>query len=517
MFKRGIKQKLVLSLVITILVVMTLFFILLDRYLKEYSISESDNTIFFLGQNTAPLLQRPLFTSDYNQLESIVRPILLKEFDYLVIYDNSTHDVAFRKDEKDITASFQWMDMLKGKNAFQRKDLDLGQERFTQYAFPVTSPGLTKALGFLVIGVSERNMKSKLAGITYRIVVISILLFLTLTVTIYYLSAKIVKPIKALSLKIGTFASGDYSVRSDIDSSDEIGNLSYNFNLLADKINEQIVSIEEYSKNLEEKVEERTAELLKALDAIKEKDKKLSRAEKIRSLNSVVSSIAHEINNPMSIISGNLQLMRARLDGTADETVKKRVESAQLAVERIATLIDEINFFTAIKDVDIAPFSFSNLLENVISMKVPGDVSIAVDGPEKGGAEDKIDSNAHLLTVSLESIIKNSVEMFRHRDIDGKIEVRYYHDSPYFKVEVIDNAGGIDEIGRVFDPFYTTFNEKKGLGLTFVYHAIQALNGEVRVENIESGDTGEKGAKVTLMLPMDVEPDDDELSGPWLP
>ncbi|MCP5053088.1 MAG: HAMP domain-containing protein [bacterium] len=517
MLGRGIKRKLVLSLVVTTMLLMGVFFILLDRYLKDYSISESDKTVMLLGMNTAPLLQKPLFGQDYNQLKSVVQPIILDDFDYVVIFDNMTRNVAFTNDNEGVVEQFDWQQMLQGKTTFGRIDVTLKGNKFTEYLFPIAATGVTKPLGFLVIGISESKMQSKLLGITYRIGVISVLMFLAVTSMIYYLSGKIVRPLKVLTRKIGAFASGDYSVRSDIKTSDETGILSDSFNFMADKINEQIVSIEEYSKNLEKMVEERTVELLQALDAIKEKDRKLNQGEKIRSLNSIVSSIAHEVNNPLAIISGNLQLIHARMEGETDEKLMKKISVAQLGVERIATLIDEINFFTSIKDVATGSIYFSGFLKDVVKKVVPEEVLIDISGVEAGSEDDLVNSNAHLLTVSLESVLTNSVEIARQRDIRGKIKVRYYKESPHFVVEIVDNAGGIKEPARVFDPFYTTFYEKKGLGLTFVYHAIQALDGEVIVENVENDETGEAGAKVTLMLPVEVEPEGEEEAVPWLP
>jgi signal transduction histidine kinase len=500
MSKKGIKTKLILHLVAWTLVLMSIFFIILDRYLKDYSLKEAENTILFLGQNASSLLQKPLFDSDYNQLANIARPLILADFDYLVIFDSLTQNIALKVNKAKIDIdSLRLEKVLKNKTSFEKVNFHQKGEKYTQYLFPVTSLGVSRPLGFLVIGISLERMKSKLAGITQRILLISILLFFTLTLTIYFLSDKIVKPIKKLSEKIQTFASGDYSVRSDIKTNDETGVLSDNFNIMADKINEQILSIEQYSKNLEKMMAERTEDLLKAMDALKEKDKKLNRAEKISSLNSIVSSIAHEINNPLAIISGNLQLLEIK---TEDQKMKKKLDAAEDAIQRIAKLIDEINFFSAIKDISITQLSFSNLLSNVVSKVVRKNIPVTIDGV----AEDRIDSNTNLLTISLENILKNSVEVIRSRNIEGNIHIRYYREGLAFVVEIIDNGGGVEEPARVFDPFYTTFTQKKGLGLTFVYHAIQALNGEVSIENIEDDENdtnGQSGVKVSIILPVE--------------
>jgi|GEM_PF-1201533 len=506
MLKKGIKTKLILNLVVWTLVLMSIFFIILDQYLKDYSRKEAEDMILFLGRNASSMLQKPLFDSDYNQLENIARPLILADLDYLVIFDSLTQNIAFIENKTKIDLNgLQLEKVLKNKTNFEKVKLDLKGKKYTQYLFPVTSLGVTRPLGFLVIGISPERMKSKLGGITQRILLISILLFFTLTLTIYFLSDKIVKPIKKLSEKIQTFASGDYSVRSDIKTNDEIRVLSDNFNILADKINEQILSIEQYSKNLEKMVVERTEDLLKAMDALKEKDKKLTQAEKISSLNSIVSSIAHEINNPLAIISGNLQLLEIK---TEDPKIKKKLDAAEDAILRITNLIDEINFFSAIKDISISQLSFSNLLSNVVSKLVPENISITIDGVE----EERIDSNTNLLTISLENILKNSVEVIQARKIKGKIHVRYFRDGQCFVVEIIDNGGGVQEPGKVFNPFYTTFMQKKGLGMTFVYHAIQALNGEVIIENIEEDEddaNSQSGVKVSIILPLE-EPQHDK-------
>lgn len=485
---KGIKAKLIISLVATTLGVLVLYSIILDISLKSYSRMESERTILFLGQNASILLQKALFNQDYNEIKNIARSIILENFDFLIIYDNITANTAFLEDKQDITRFFDMAKMFEKKSAFEKTNIAIAGEDYTQYLFPVTLPGLSKPLGFLVIGVSEERIESQLQQITFRLGILSILLFLTLTVIIYLLSDRIVKPLRALTRKIGKFAQGDYAVRSDIKTGDEIGDLSENFNSMADKINEQIISIEQYSKNLEQMVEDRTEELLAALDNIKEKDKKLNQAEKINSLNSVVSAIAHEINNPLAIISGNIQLIDAK---TTDELQKKKLDVAQGAIQRIATLIDEINFFSAIKNLKIELLSFSHILSDAVNKIVRGNVKMTIDGIE----DDKITSNRNLLTLCLENIMQNSIDQFQFRKIEGEIKVKYYKYPYYFVVEIIDNGGGIEYPAMVFDPFYTTSNSKKGLGLTFVYHAIQAMNGDITVENIQNG------ARVTLKLP----------------
>lgn len=489
MLSRGIKFRLIGSLVVMTLIILSIFFVLLNYYFKDYSRKEFERTLRFLGSNASSLLTRELYNADYNRVRDVATSIGPENFDYMIIYDNMTDNMAFLEDEDGITASFKMETLIKNKSSFEKTEHNFNGEVYSRYLFLLYTPGeMDEPLGALVLGISNQRMKSRLMAMSYRLFLISSLLFLTLTLVIYFLVARIVRPIRLLSVIMGKFASGDYSVRSQIRTSDEIGDLSNNFNIMAEQINEQIESIELYSKNLEKMVEERTDELLKAMDSIKEKDKRLTQAEKIQSLNTVVSSIAHEINNPLAIISGNLQILEAR---ATDEKKKKKLRKAEAAIQRIATLIDEINFFSGIKDVTVLPLEFSLLLSNALSKVVPEDVTVKIESID----DDSISSNQNLLTMSVENILKNSVEQFRHKGVSGEIVVRYFREPYYFVVEVIDNGGGVKEPERVFEPFYTTYNEKKGLGLTFAYHAIVALSGEISIENIEDG------AKVTLKVP----------------
>lgn len=489
MLKRGIKFRLIGSLVITTLVVLSVFFFSLNSYMREYSRNEVEKTIMFLGKNASSMLQKGLFNADYLTLRSIAQSILLESFDYLLIYDNVTHNVAFSEDKRGVLSAMNADSLFMNRLTFEKTELTLKNEEYIQYVFPVTwAGGANESLGALVVGISSQRMQSQLVQISNSLLITGFLLFLTLTLVIYLLSHRIVKPIKELSAIISTFASGNYQVRSGIKTRDEIGDLSYNFNFLAEKINEQISSIEQYGKNLEIMVEERTEELLKAMDDIKERDKQITQAEKIQSLNSVVSSIAHEINNPLAIISGNLQVIESR---KTDEYFSRKIKSAQTAVQRIATLIDEINFFSGIREVTLMPASFRTLLNNALNVTAAGDPEIVVHGAH----DDMISTNQNLLSITLENILKNSVQQFASLGLSGKINVEYYREPYFFVICISDNGGGVKEPSRVFEPFYTTYNERKGLGLTFAYHAIQALNGIIEIEN-----EGE-GAKVTLRLP----------------
>ena len=160
------------------------------------------------------------------------------------------------------------------------------------------------------------------------------------------------------------------------------------------------------------------------------------------------------------------------------------------AIRRIETLINDINFLSTIKDMTIHHFSFSNLVSRITKDIIPEDIKIEVSGCQ----EDHINSNQNMISICMENILQNSVNIIRQRGIQGEITINYSCEDDYFIIEICDNGGGIKELGKVFEPFYSTNAEGKGLGLTFVYHAIQALSGTLTVENFR------QGVKVTVKL-----------------
>ena len=66
---------------------------------------------------------------------------MLGDFDYLLIFDNSTKNVAFKEDKKNISSLLEFEEIVKNKSAIETATLNLNGENYTQYLFPVTSPG----------------------------------------------------------------------------------------------------------------------------------------------------------------------------------------------------------------------------------------------------------------------------------------------------------------------------------------------------------------------------------------
>jgi len=244
--------------------------------------------------------------------------------------------------------------------------------------------------------------------------------------------------------------------------------------------------------------------LEKAMEELKYSQKINIQAETQKSLTSIVSGFAHEINNPLTGILGYIDLME--LNNEMSPYSKRRLEGIKDQALRIKDIIDDLNQLDPEIEQTKMEINLSNLLEKLLKIigKENQDTGIRfeIDFIEE---EIYVYGNHFALWQIFEGIVENSIEAISEKDMEnGKIRVKLDKspDAAYTITEITDNGGGFEDIDRAFNPFYTTKNrtQKKGIGLSIAFNLIYEHKGNIRIDN--EGETGgEKGAKVTVNLP----------------
>jgi signal transduction histidine kinase/ActR/RegA family two-component response regulator len=276
------------------------------------------------------------------------------------------------------------------------------------------------------------------------------------------------------------------------------------------RLSEAQKTLQESNRSLEERVAERTAELERQGEALRE-------AQRLEGLGRLAAGIAHDFNNLLTVVLGNATLLlRERGIEGASATA---VEEMKTAATRGADLVRQLLAFgrqqrmaAKVLDLNAVVLGLGPLLSRLIGEQVRIAVAMA-----PGKAYVKADRS------QLEQVIVNLVTNARDAMPGGgrlSIETALRDPEPgvpgpsWVVLSVTDTGLGMDrEIRqRVFEPFFTTkpFGKGTGLGLATVHGVVQQSGGHVVVES-EPG----AGSSFRVFLPMTTEAfPAEEISGP---
>ncbi|HXG66369.1 MAG TPA: ATP-binding protein [Blastocatellia bacterium] len=323
----------------------------------------------------------------------------------------------------------------------------------------------------------------KMAYLTIYGLAGSLLVFLA--VFILLLHRRVVQPLGSILEASERIRQGDFSARAPVIYDDEIGRLAQGFNFMAGALAGMYA-------DLESKVEERTRQL-------KDLQQQLVQVEKMSAIGNLVSGIAHELNNPLTVIMGYTELALRRLKGTAaDPKEVKFLEDILAEAERCRRIVAKLLQFARPETPERRSVHINELIEQAVQLR---SYEMQVSGievvREYDPSDPVIDADAHKLQQVILNLLDNAYDAIREAGRPGKIWLRTKAAEGKLTIEVLDNGTGISEPARVFDPFYTTkeVGQGTGLGLSISYGIIEEHHGTIRAENWA------EGARFTIILP----------------
>ncbi len=373
--------------------------------------------------------------------------------------------------------------------------------------------------------------------ITEIIIIFSSCLFI-LTILMNWLfhiffSRFIVKPILKLKQAMEKVESGVLGVTIDVNSKDEIGEIGNAFNKMSErllhnnnalknaiktegkyalKLAQANNKLKKLNTRLENIVEERTADLLKANASLKkeirEKEKmeeELLKAQKLESLGLLAGGIAHDFNNILSAIIGNISLAQTYIQN--NDKIKKYLADTERSCFRAKDLTNQLLTFskggTPVKELISMP---EFIKESVIFILRGSNIGyeLKID-PDLFHAE--IDKGQ--INQVINNIIINAIQAMPN---GGKITIKAENfiieqndntlmplePGDYIKISIKDQGHGIpkENIKNIFDPYFTTKQSGNGLGLASVYSIIKRHGGHIYVRSVET-----KGTIFEIYLP----------------
>lgn len=240
---------------------------------------------------------------------------------------------------------------------------------------------------------------------------------------------------------------------------------------------------------------------------VKEIERQLAQSSKLATLGELSAGIAHELNQPLSIIKlASLNLInRFKADQLVEGELERRVNRIQAQVGRATQIIDYLRDFGRSPEQRKEAISLNSCLKEVRKVLLKElslvDIRLKIQIPDD---EMFIIGNSTQLEQVMFNILLNAKDAIIERrktveNLRGFVDVEIINTNSCYGIVVRDNGGGVPDnlMNKIFDPFITTkpAGAGTGLGLSISYGIIRDMAGSLLAEN--NGD----GAQFTIYLP----------------
>ena len=340
------------------------------------------------------------------------------------------------------------------------------------------------------------------------------LLFVLTVVAAAFVSLRLARhvsqPVARMHGTMSAIESGETEARvgkhpPDLAGEDELAELAAHFDRLLDRLAAQTEALQRWGSELDGKVAERTQELAAANQTLRSAQQRLVMSEKLAAIGQLAAGVAHEINNPVAVIQGNLDVLRETL-GDAAEPAMPEIRLIQDQVFRIRLIVTKLLQFAR-------PAEYAGYLEPVALDQVVQDSLVLVAHQMKKTsvavmqelhATRPVTVNRNELQQVLINLMVNALQAMPEGGTlllasgdreEGGVRGGF--------VAVGDSGPGIAaEIReRLFDPFFTTkTSDGTGLGLWVSLGLVQRYGGRIDVECPSSG-----GSVFTVWLPNEAQ------------
>jgi two-component system cell cycle sensor histidine kinase/response regulator CckA len=247
-------------------------------------------------------------------------------------------------------------------------------------------------------------------------------------------------------------------------------------------------------------------------DAKRKLEFELQQARKIESLATLSGGIAHEFNNALMVMLGNIELLQMNLPDS--QAVQKFATATNESIRRMSNLTKQLLAYAREGDFRLNKLDLSNFVKSILPViKGEIDASVQIETRLKINLP-YIKADQNQLQMTLSAIVKNAAEAM---DSGGRILISTGYQvingrdaamppgldpGPYVCLTVEDNGKGMDEAtrSRIFEPFFTTKFQGRGLGMAAVYGIIKNHRGYIYVDS----KTGQGTVVRILLPPVDV-------------
>jgi PAS domain S-box-containing protein len=265
-------------------------------------------------------------------------------------------------------------------------------------------------------------------------------------------------------------------------------------------------ALAQLTATLEQRVEQRTAELMKEVAAREKAQEQLRQAQKMETIGQLTGGVAHDFNNLLMAVMGNLDLLRKRLP--PDPRLHRLVDGALQGAERGASLTQRLLAFARQQDLRVVPVDLRALIQGMIDLLERSLGPRIVLRLDLGQGLPPARADANQLELAVLNLTINARDAMPD---GGTIEIRVgeykasndpqLKSGHYLKLSVIDTGTGMppEILKRAVEPFFSSkpIGKGTGLGLSMVHGLAVQLGGALQLSSTEG-----KGTAATLVLPV---------------
>jgi len=337
-------------------------------------------------------------------------------------------------------------------------------------------------VGMLYVGFLDQPFRdAKFSTILTFAVAFVVIILISVPIFLRW-ARQIFAPLERMVRTIGRVEEGDLNARTRVEDGGEIGRVAAQMDNLLEQIQER-------DRELTRRVVARTRDLEDANKRLEATSKQLVVSEKLAAVGEIAAGIAHEINNPVQVIQGNLDVLRVQLGDDAD-LVKTELRLIDEQTHSIFLIVNKLLQFT--RPDEYAEGSEEHRPADIITDTLPLVQHLLSKGHIALSLELESLKAISIHRTELQQILINLMVNAIHAmpeggaltvgaldaDRDGKAGVLLF---------VKDTGMGMDSdvLARIFDPFFTTKQgEGTGLGLSITRKLVERYDGEIEADSL---------------------------------